>query len=66
MPTNSTHAETIVLHAGYRCDPATTSVAVPIYQITSYEFNSTEHAGNLFALKEFGNIYTRIMNRGPL
>jgi O-acetylhomoserine (thiol)-lyase len=62
MPTNSKHAETIVLHAGYRCDPATTSVAVPIYQTTSYQFNSTEHAGNLFALKEFGNIYTRIMN----
>jgi O-acetylhomoserine (thiol)-lyase len=56
MPTNSTHAETIDLHAGYCCDPTTTSVAVPIYQITSYEFNSTEHAGNLFALKEFGNI----------
>jgi O-acetylhomoserine (thiol)-lyase len=62
MPTNSKHAETIVLHAGYRCDPTTMSVAVPIYQTTSYQFNSTEHAGNLFALKEFGNIYTRIMN----
>src|SRR5215468_1722809 len=62
MPTNSPHAETIVLHAGYRSDPATTAVAVPIYQTTSYQFNSTEHAGNLFALKEFGNIYTRIMN----
>ena len=55
-------AETIVLHAGYRSDPATTAVAVPIYQTTSYQFNSTEHAANLFALKEFGNIYTRIMN----
>ena len=62
MPTNSKHAETIVLHAGYRCDPTTTSVAVPIYQTTSYQFNSTEHAGDLFALKQFGNIYTRIMN----
>ena len=62
MPTNSQHAETIVLHTGYRSDPATTAVAVPIYQTTSYQFNSTEHAGNLFALKEFGNIYTRIMN----
>src|SRR5512146_2538049 len=62
MPTNSPHAETVVLHAGYRSDPATTAVAVPIYQTTSYQFNSTEHAGNLFALKEFGNIYTRIMN----
>jgi O-acetylhomoserine (thiol)-lyase len=62
MPTTSPHAETIVLHAGYRSDPTTTAVAVPIYQTTSYQFNSTEHAGNLFALKEFGNIYTRIMN----
>src|SRR6478672_10659401 len=62
MPTNSPHAETIVLHTGYRSDPATTAVAVPIYQTTSYQFNSTEHAGNLFALKELGNIYTRIMN----
>jgi O-acetylhomoserine (thiol)-lyase len=62
MPTDSKHAETIVLHAGYRCDPTTTAVAVPIYQTTSYQFNSTEHAGDLFALKQFGNIYTRIMN----
>jgi O-acetylhomoserine (thiol)-lyase len=62
MPTKSQHAETIVLHAGYRSDSATTAVAVPIYQTTSYQFNSTEHAANLFALKELGNIYTRIMN----
>ena len=62
MATKSQHPETIALHAGYRSDPATTSVAVPIYQTTSYQFNSTEHAGNLFALKEFGNIYSRIMN----
>ncbi len=62
MPTKSAHPETIVLHAGYRSDPTTTAVAVPIYQTTSYQFNSTEHAGNLFALKELGNIYTRIMN----
>jgi O-acetylhomoserine (thiol)-lyase len=62
MPTTSQHPETIVLHAGYRSDPATTAVAVPIYQTTSYQFNSTEHAGTLFALKELGNIYTRIMN----
>ena len=41
---------------------ATNAVAVPIYRTTSYQFNSTEHAANLFALKEFGNIYTRIMN----
>src|ERR671910_3660064 len=62
MPSKSLNPETIVLHAGYRSDPATTAVAVPIYQTTSYQFNSTEHAGNLFALKELGNIYTRIMN----
>ena len=63
MPTTSKHPETIALHGGsYRADPATTSVAVPIYQTTSYQFNSTEHAANLFALKELGNIYTRIMN----
>ena len=62
MPTKSQHPETIVLHAGYRADPTTTAVAVPIYQTTSYQFNSTEHAANLFALKELGNIYTRIMN----
>jgi O-acetylhomoserine (thiol)-lyase len=63
MPTESKHPETIVLHSGtYRADPATTAVAVPIYQTTSYQFNSTEHASNLFALKELGNVYTRIMN----
>ena len=63
MPTKSQNPETIVMHAGnYRADPATTAVAVPIYQTTSYQFNSTEHAANLFALKELGNIYTRIMN----
>lgn len=50
------------LHAGYQPDPTTGSRAVPIYQTTSYQFNSTEHAANLFALKELGNIYTRIMN----
>ena len=63
MPTTSKHPETIALHGGtYRNDSATNSVAVPIYQTTSYQFNNTEHAGNLFALKELGNIYTRIMN----
>jgi len=54
--------ETLVVHAGWRADPSTGSVAVPIYQTTSYQFNSTEHAANLFALKELGNIYTRIGN----
>jgi O-acetylhomoserine (thiol)-lyase len=58
----SKHPETIVLHAGWRRDETTNAVAVPIYQTTSYQFDSTEHAANLFALKEFGNIYTRIMN----
>ena len=58
----SKHPETIVLHAGYRKDPATNAVAVPIYQTTSYQFDSTDHAANLFALKELGNIYSRIMN----
>jgi len=54
--------ETLALHAGWRADPTTGSVAVPIYQTTSYQFQSAEHAANLFALKELGNIYTRIMN----
>jgi len=58
----SKHPETIVLHAGHRADSATNAVAVPIYQTTSYQFDSSEHAANLFALKELGNIYTRIMN----
>jgi len=63
VPTNSKNPETIALHAGnYRSDSATNAVAVPIYQTTSYQFDSTEHATNLFALKELGNIYTRIMN----
>ena len=58
----SANPETLALHAGYRSDPHTGSVAVPIYQTTSYEFQDTGHAANLFALKELGNIYTRIMN----
>jgi O-acetylhomoserine (thiol)-lyase len=58
----SIHAETLVLHAGPRFDPTTGAVAVPIYQTTSFQFRNTEHATNLFALKEFGNIYTRVMN----
>ena len=62
MSTQSHHAETMLLHAGWRADPATGAVAVPIYQTTSYQFRDTEHAANLFALKELGNIYSRIMN----
>jgi O-acetylhomoserine/O-acetylserine sulfhydrylase len=54
--------ETLQLHAGQEVDPVTKSRAVPIYQTTSYVFNDTTHAANLFGLKEFGNIYTRIMN----
>lgn len=62
MTTRAPHAETIALHGGQRPDPTTGARAVPIFQTTSYQFNSTEHASNLFALKEFGNIYTRLMN----
>lgn len=54
--------ETLQLHAGHEVDPQTKSRAVPIYQTTSFVFDSSEHAANLFGLKEFGNIYTRIMN----
>ena len=53
---------TLSLHAGQKPDPTTGARAVPIYQTSSYLFKSTEHAANLFALKEFGNIYTRLMN----
>ena len=56
------HFETLQLHAGQQIDPTTKSRAVPLYQTTSYAFNNAEHAANLFGLKEFGNIYTRIMN----
>ncbi len=59
---NNYHIETLALHAGQTVDPSTFSRAVPIYQTTSYVFKDTEHAANLFALKEFGNIYSRIMN----
>ena len=62
MTYESKNNETIVLHAGHRSDPTTNAVAVPIYQTTSFQFDNTEHASNLFALKELGNIYTRIMN----
>jgi O-acetylhomoserine (thiol)-lyase len=62
MAVDSKHAETLALHAGWRADEATGAVAVPIYQTTSYQFRDTEHAANLFALKELGHIYTRIGN----
>ena len=54
--------ETLMLHGGQEPDPSTGARAVPVYQTTSYQFKSTEHASDLFALKEFGNIYSRIMN----
>jgi len=59
---SSQHFETLQQHAGQEADPTTGSRAVPIYQTTSFTFKSSEHGANLFALKEFGNIYTRIMN----
>lgn len=62
MTTKKLNFETLQLHAGHEPDKTTNSRAVPIYQTTSYVFNDANHAANLFALKEFGNIYTRIMN----
>lgn len=59
---NTHHFDTLQLHAGQQIDPSTNARAVPIYQTTSYGFKNAEHAANLFGLKEFGNIYTRIMN----
>jgi O-acetylhomoserine (thiol)-lyase len=62
MAEGSLHPETLALHAGWRADPATGAVAPPIYQTTSYQFESTEHASALFSLQALGNIYTRIGN----
>ncbi|ACK49160.1 O-acetylhomoserine/O-acetylserine sulfhydrylase [Methylocella silvestris BL2] len=62
MPRPTNKPETLALHAGWRADPATGAVAVPIYQTTSYQFRDTQHAADLFALRELGNIYTRIGN----
>ncbi|HEB36262.1 MAG TPA: O-acetylhomoserine aminocarboxypropyltransferase/cysteine synthase [Candidatus Aminicenantes bacterium] len=62
MKNDKLHPDTICLHGGQKPDPTTGSRAVPVYQTTSYVFKDTEHAASLFALKEFGNIYTRIMN----
>jgi O-acetylhomoserine (thiol)-lyase len=59
---NNHHFETLQLHAGQQVDPTTGARAVPIYQTTSYGFKNSQHAANLFGLKEFGNIYTRLMN----
>ena len=57
--------ETLCLHAGQQPDVATTARGVPVYRTSSYVFKNTEHAANLFALKELGNIYTRLMNPTP-
>ena len=62
MSTPQQHVDTVLLHGGQVPDPTTGARAVPIYQTTSYQFKDTEHAANLFGLKEFGNIYTRLMN----
>lgn len=62
MSEHKLHFETLQLHAGQEIDSTTLSRAVPLYQTTSYQFKNSEHGANLFALKEFGNIYTRIMN----
>jgi len=62
MATPNLHFETLQVHAGQQPDPTTGSRAVPLFQTTSYVFKSAEHGANLFALKEFGNIYTRLMN----
>jgi O-acetylhomoserine/O-acetylserine sulfhydrylase len=62
MTTKNFKFETLQLHAGQQPDPTTHSRALPIYQTTSYVFKNAEHAANLFALKESGNIYTRMMN----
>jgi len=62
MTVESKHPETMLLHAGHRADPTTGSVAVPIHQTTSYQFQDAGHASRLFALEELGFIYTRIMN----
>jgi O-acetylhomoserine/O-acetylserine sulfhydrylase len=62
MASQNLHFDTLQLHAGQVVDPTTNSRAVPIYQTSSYVFNDSEHAANLFGLKEFGNIYTRLMN----
>jgi O-acetylhomoserine (thiol)-lyase len=62
FPQESLGFETLALHGGYQPDPTTNARAVPLYQTTSYVFDNTEHAADLFALKRFGNIYTRLMN----
>ena len=60
--TTKYHFNTLAIHGGQSADPTTKSRAVPIYQTTSYQFDDADHAARLFALQEFGNIYTRLMN----
>src|SRR5579872_3218380 len=62
VPERSPRFDTVAVHGGHTGDPATKSRAVPIYQTTSYKFDNVDHAARLFALEEFGNIYTRINN----
>ena len=62
MKNRKYHIETLAVHAGQSPDPATLSCAVPIYRTTAYNFKNSEHAANLFGLKELGNIYSRLMN----
>ncbi len=62
MPEKQFNFDTLALHAGHTPDASSLSRAVPIYQTSSYVFKNSEHAANLFGLKEFGNIYTRLMN----
>ncbi|MFN3636406.1 MAG: PLP-dependent transferase, partial [Rhizobium rhizophilum] len=62
MSENNPGFATLAIHAGAQPDPTTGARITPIYQTTAYVFNDSDHAANLFALKEFGNIYTRIMN----
>src|SRR6201992_3291103 len=62
MSTPNLKFETLQLHAGQEADPTTGARAIPLYQTTSFVFKNAEHGANLFALKEFGNIYSRIMN----
>ena len=66
MSTQKQKFETLQIHAGHTPDQETLSRAVPLYQTTSYVFKNSEHAANLFGLKEFGNIYTRLMNPTPM
>ncbi|MDR2604553.1 MAG: PLP-dependent transferase, partial [Desulfovibrio sp.] len=62
MPKRPYHLETLALHAGQEADPATLARAVPVYRTTAYKFLNSKHGADLFALRELGNIYARLMN----